>query len=291
MDGPATILVVSNPSDTAEIRAALGDAVLPGARIVVDDGADGTLGTFVEQRPEVVVMTATLDAGDGRSLIGAMRDAAAAGTFHVVLIGDLRGPVRNALDAADFRADRFVARPLAAKALRYAVTTGAAVARRARAAGAAAPSAAPVAVLPEAGSTRVSGQHRAVLVTGAGTEPGVGAMRRPRTVSDRFEAMLDEEIEHHVEDEVVRRTSGGFSVPVEAILAAGGEVDPAVAAAVVDGAVTAPMAAGELPTRPVSSFEARQHLLVDATAGAAAPAPAAAWRRGRTIRRRRRAQP
>src|SRR5262249_1695333 len=51
----------------------------------------------------------------------AMRDG---GLIHIVLVGDVRGPIRNALDASDFLVDRFVARPLSAKALRFAVSSG-----------------------------------------------------------------------------------------------------------------------------------------------------------------------
>jgi hypothetical protein len=43
------------------------------------------------------------------------------GQLGVVLIGDANGPVRTALDALDFAVDRFVARPISAKSLRFAV--------------------------------------------------------------------------------------------------------------------------------------------------------------------------
>jgi hypothetical protein len=64
-----------------------------------------------------------------------------------------------------------------------------------------------------------------------------------------------------VSREVVRRTSGGFAIPVEAILAAGGELDapPALSggvAAPASGAVTAPMSVHDVPTRPVSALDA-----------------------------------
>ena len=41
--------------------------------------------------------------------------------LRVVLIGETNGPIRNALDAADFEVDRFVGRPLSGKALAFAV--------------------------------------------------------------------------------------------------------------------------------------------------------------------------
>jgi hypothetical protein len=247
---PPAILVVANAADADEIRTALGDEPLPtGAPVIsTGDGGDGTLGVFIERQPEVVVIAATLDAGDARSLLAAMRDAAPPGSYHVILIGDVRGPVRNALDAADFGVDRFVARPLSPKALRFAVGAGVAASRRARAAAApAVAAAAPVAVMPDAPSarvTRVSGTHRAVMVGEAAR-----TSQRMARVSDRFEAMLDAEIDHHVSDEVVRRTSSGFAIPVEAILAAGGDLDAPVEPA--SGPVTAPMSVHDVPTRPV----------------------------------------
>ena len=130
MDEPrASILVVANREDVAELTGVLeGD-------VATSEGGDDTITRFVAERPEVVVVTATLEAGDTRALIASLRAAAPAGSFHVILIGDVKGPIRNALDAADFAADRFVARPVAPKALRFAVSSGMAAARRARSAG------------------------------------------------------------------------------------------------------------------------------------------------------------
>ncbi len=280
MGDPPAILVVANSADAAEIHAALGGDPLPvGPLALVDgDGGDGTLGQFVESRPEVVVMVASLDAGDARALLAAMRDAAPPGSYHVILVGDLRGPVRNALDAADFGVDRFVARPLSAKALRFAVGAGIAATRRARAAGAATPSSsAPVAVMPEPSAaqvTRLSGVQRAVMVAG---ESGRTSARMAR-VSDRFEAIFDAEIDQHVSSEVDRRTSSGFAIPVEAILAAGGEVDAPERDAAAT--VTAPMSVHDVPTRPVSGSDASRRIELRATLLGHAPIPD---RRARTI--------
>ncbi len=121
----AKILVVADPAEQRELVALLRGAGEPftEAAIASGEGDDSTLGQFQGLRPQVVVITASLAAGDTRALVAAMREAAPKGVF-VVLLGDERGPVRNALDALDFGCDRFVARPIAIKALRFAVTSG-----------------------------------------------------------------------------------------------------------------------------------------------------------------------
>jgi hypothetical protein len=141
---PARVLLVCNQGEADEVAAALGDQLSTGpVELAVGDGGDDTLSTFADGRPEVVVVAASLDEGDARALVAAMRESAPAGSFAVVLIGDARGPIRNALDAADFHVDRFVARPIAAKALRYAVAAGITAIRTARGDGAA-PAAVPL---------------------------------------------------------------------------------------------------------------------------------------------------
>jgi len=119
------ILVVADPSEQRELVSQLRGAGAPFTEAVIaaGDGDDGTLRQFADLRPQVVVVTATLAAGDTRALVSAMREAAAKGVF-IVLLGDEKGPVRNALDALDFGCDRFVARPLSVKALRFAVMSG-----------------------------------------------------------------------------------------------------------------------------------------------------------------------
>ena len=268
MDGsPASILVVCNTQDAAELTGALRGDPLPvvGAlvRIVTSDGGDNTVNIFVDMQPEVVVVTASLDHGDARALIAALRAAAPAGSFHVVLIGDLKGPIRNALDAADFTIDRFVARPVAAKALRFAVGSSVAAIRRGRPVTEPGQPGAPVVVMPEpAAATRITGQHRAVMITRVPTMPGgleTGiSPALSRTTTSRLDAMLDAAVEDHGRDEVVRRTSGGFAIPVEAILAAGGELEPEPSPP-APADVTAPTSVHEVPTRPVSAAEQRMN--------------------------------
>jgi hypothetical protein len=120
------LLVVADPNEQRELVSMLRGSGAPftEAVIAVGDGDDGTLGQFTDLRPQVVVVCATLAAGDTRSLVGAMREAAAPKGVFIVLLGDEKGPVRNALDALDFGCDRFVARPVAVKALRFAVMSG-----------------------------------------------------------------------------------------------------------------------------------------------------------------------
>lgn len=121
----ATILLVANPGDHAELTAALRGGDEPFEHdLVCEVGDDATLARFVELAPAVVVVAATLDDGDARSLISAMRDAVLPRRVFVVLIGDDDGPIRTALDALGVGVERFVGRPLAAKALRYAVQAG-----------------------------------------------------------------------------------------------------------------------------------------------------------------------
>ncbi len=111
------VLVVGNPDDAAQIRAVLAER-LP-CELHVGDGSDATLTSFAALEPAVVVVCANLDHGDARSLCLTMRAQRPA--VQLVLIGEEHGPVRNALDATDFEANRFVGRPLSAKALAFAV--------------------------------------------------------------------------------------------------------------------------------------------------------------------------
>lgn len=151
----ATILLVANPGDHAELAAALrGDDDAPfDHELVFEVGDDATLARFIELAPALVVVSAALDDGDARALISAMRDAMLPRKVFVVLIGDLDGPIRTAIDALGV-GERFVARPLSAKALRYAVTSGLAIAGAAAAPAPVVtePAPAPVAVEPAASS-------------------------------------------------------------------------------------------------------------------------------------------
>jgi len=91
------------------------------ADVVVSSGGDDTIDLFEARHPHAVVLTATLEIGDARSLIETLREMAPRAETGIILIGDDAGPFRTALDAIDLAPDRFVGRPLAPKALRFAV--------------------------------------------------------------------------------------------------------------------------------------------------------------------------
>jgi Domain of unknown function (DUF4388) len=113
------ILLVSTPGDAKEISDALVGAGFSAPAVAA--GGDDTLTLYQEFAPAVVVLCASLEHGDARSLAAAMRASAGDRRLGIVLVGDAGGPIRNALDAADFEVDRFVGRPLSAKALAFAV--------------------------------------------------------------------------------------------------------------------------------------------------------------------------
>ncbi|HEU4611155.1 MAG TPA: hypothetical protein VFS15_03720, partial [Kofleriaceae bacterium] len=89
---------------------------------MASSGGDDTIELFEARRPRIVVLTASLEVGDAKSLIEVFRDMVPRDEMAVILVGDDEtGPVRNALDAIDMKPDRFVGRPLSIKALRFAV--------------------------------------------------------------------------------------------------------------------------------------------------------------------------
>ena len=101
--------------------------------VLVSSGGDDTIDLFESKKPNAVVVTATLEVGDAKSLIEALREMAPRAEVGIVLVGDEEGPIRNAIDAIDLAPDRFVQRPLAAKPLRFAVSAtieGSLLARR-----------------------------------------------------------------------------------------------------------------------------------------------------------------
>lgn len=122
------LFVVSNLSERDALSAILGRVGLDD--LVYGDGSDETLAAFRQAPPDAVVLCAGLENGDARSLIAAMR-AETGDRVPIILIGDDHGPIRNALDAAGFEVDRFVGRPLSAKALGYAVRSSVQAARTA----------------------------------------------------------------------------------------------------------------------------------------------------------------
>ena len=132
----AIVVLVCDPEQAGALLAAL-DPATPLASgeftVTVCDGGDDTVARIAALDPDVLLTTASLEAGDARSLIEVTRASSVPGTVRVVLIGDASGPVRNALDAADFGLDRFVGAPVIGKALRFAVSSAVDAARQARA--------------------------------------------------------------------------------------------------------------------------------------------------------------
>lgn len=125
MSSSLCVLVVADPGRIAELATALGDPFPQGAvDVLVSTGGDDTIDLFESRAPRVVVLTASLETGDAKSLIETLRDMVPRHELSIVLIGDDDGPVRNALDAIDMKPDRFVSRPLSMKALRFAVQSG-----------------------------------------------------------------------------------------------------------------------------------------------------------------------
>ncbi|HEX3478739.1 MAG TPA: DUF4388 domain-containing protein [Kofleriaceae bacterium] len=148
--------MVADRERVGELVAALSE--LPSVDVVVSSGGDDTVELFAARHPAVVVVTASLDHGDARSLIatlraqppgarggaqgseparppaldGGMRAPPPRSEVAIVVVGDDAGPIRTALDALELAPDRFVSRPLSPRALRFAVTGGIDTARAAR---------------------------------------------------------------------------------------------------------------------------------------------------------------
>jgi CheY-like chemotaxis protein len=128
MKDTPSILVVSNPEAAGEITSLLREGGFE--HVHQAGGGDDSYALYESLAPAVVVLCASLDQGDARSLAAALRAGPHGEATRLVLVGDDRGPIRNALDAADFDVDRFVSRPLAAKALLFAVRACVDAARR-----------------------------------------------------------------------------------------------------------------------------------------------------------------
>lgn len=119
----ASVLVVCDPEDRDELLRPLRQAGL--AEVHAGDGRDDTLALCARLRPSVVVLSARLEHGDARAFLAALRELDSARHARVVLVGDADGPLRTPLDVSDLAVDHFLGRPLAPKALVYAVRTAA----------------------------------------------------------------------------------------------------------------------------------------------------------------------
>jgi DNA-binding NarL/FixJ family response regulator len=110
------VFVVANAPEGERIAGWLAE--LP-AEIQVGDGSDDTLAILQAAPAQVVVLTAGLETGDALAFAGALWDSGS--EAQLVLVADDGGPVKTALDAMEFRADRFLRRPLSRSALLFAV--------------------------------------------------------------------------------------------------------------------------------------------------------------------------
>ncbi|MDB4955067.1 MAG: response regulator receiver protein [Myxococcales bacterium] len=115
------VLIVADPGRIAELASALDVPVPHGADVHVSSGGDDTIDLFAARKPEVVILTASLELGDTSSLIETLRKMVPRAEVQIIVVGDDTGPIRTALDAIDIAPDRFVSRPLSTKALRFAV--------------------------------------------------------------------------------------------------------------------------------------------------------------------------
>ncbi|HEY0254143.1 MAG TPA: DUF4388 domain-containing protein [Kofleriaceae bacterium] len=116
--GAQSVLVVADPDRVSEIASALATASV---EAILSSGGDDTIDLFHVRQPPVVVITASLELGDATSLIDTLRGMVPRMNVAFVVIGDDSGPIRTALDAMEMAPDRFLTRPLDAKALRFAV--------------------------------------------------------------------------------------------------------------------------------------------------------------------------
>ena len=258
------ILVVADPAEQRELVSLLRGAGPPFTEAVIasGDGDDGTLTTFEELRPAVVVVAATLAAGDARALVGAMRDAAPAGVF-VVLLGDADGPVRNALDAIDFGCDRFVARPVAVKALRFAVASGLGGAAGGRAGTA---------------SDRTPDVSPSQVAAGAAAfAPSAVPEAHPARVTEPMAAVRVTEPMAAVRLTEPMPAAARVTEPMAAVWGGDAAAEPAPAPRPVAIArVTLPMAAARVTAPMAAARVAASMTAVDAAVEAATPAPAGA---------------
>ncbi len=121
------ILVVADSERIGELVGALSDplptAIVSKVAVVLSSGGDDTIDLFENRRPHVVVVTASLEAGDAGALVETLRGMIPRAEVAIVVVGDMDGPIRTALDAIEMAPDRFVSRPLSPRTLRFAVAS------------------------------------------------------------------------------------------------------------------------------------------------------------------------
>ncbi|MEZ4358893.1 MAG: DUF4388 domain-containing protein [Kofleriaceae bacterium] len=127
-----SVLIVCHAAELDELSEPLRQPMSTGAlELYATDRMDDALAWFAGHRPEVLVVSATQHA-IAAQLVERVRAEVGRAEVSVVVIGEQAGPVSTALDAAELGGDRFVARPLSPKALRYAVAVSIDAARLAR---------------------------------------------------------------------------------------------------------------------------------------------------------------
>src|ERR1700761_3781640 len=103
-DVASSVLIVADPGRVGELAGALAEP-LPEPYgeldVTLSTGGDDTIDVFATRKPPVVVITASLEVGDTRSLVGTLRELAPYGRVAIVLVGDDTGPIRNAIDALE----------------------------------------------------------------------------------------------------------------------------------------------------------------------------------------------
>ncbi|MEJ7603389.1 MAG: hypothetical protein WKG01_36215, partial [Kofleriaceae bacterium] len=133
------VLVVADADRVGELAGILSEPlpspVVSRVEVASSTGGDSTIDLAEAKRPHVVVVTASLEAGDATSLVETLRGMMPRAEVAVVLVGDDRGPIKTVLDAGELAPDRFVARPISPRALRFAVASALEAVLQVRAAG------------------------------------------------------------------------------------------------------------------------------------------------------------
>ncbi|HEY5939059.1 MAG TPA: DUF4388 domain-containing protein [Kofleriaceae bacterium] len=121
------VLVVADPDRIGELAGILSEPlpspVASRIDVAASTGGDDTIDLVETRHPHVVVVTASLDTGDATSLVGSVRELMPRDHVAIVLVGDDQGPVKTVIDAGELAPDRFVSRPIAPRALRFAVAS------------------------------------------------------------------------------------------------------------------------------------------------------------------------
>jgi DNA-binding NarL/FixJ family response regulator len=124
---PPCVLVVADTGRAGELLGALSEplptAVVSRIEVLASTGGDDTIDLFSANKPHVVVLAATLEAGDAGALLAALREMVPRAELGVVVVADPEGPVRSLAGATELAPDRFVPRPLNPRTLRFAVAS------------------------------------------------------------------------------------------------------------------------------------------------------------------------